>query len=77
MLLNKLIQFSQMHDVRRNEAGTIAVSSLGIIAVLHQQALLLFTMQLFMPLQKGHNTGFTEFCIAISLGLNKIGVQQS
>jgi hypothetical protein len=56
-----------MHDVRRKAAGTIAVSSLGIFAVLHQQALLLLTIQLFMPLQKGHNIALTEFCIAIYL----------
>ena len=72
LLLNKLTQSAQIHDFLRKGKGTIAVKSLGIFVVLHQQGVLLLTIQLFMLWQKGHAVGSTWFCIAIYLKLNVI-----
>lgn len=65
--MNKLIQLTHIQDFRCNNFGTIAVSSSGIVVVLHQQGFLLLTMQLLMLLQKGHEVESTWFCIDISL----------
>ena len=61
--LNKLMQAKHIHDFRCKSFGTMAISSEGITTSLHQQGFLLLTMQLLIPLQKGHDSWLIGFCI--------------
>lgn len=57
------MQATHIHDFRCNDVGTIALSSGGITTSLHQQGLLLLAIQLFIPLQNGHDFWLMVFCI--------------
>ena len=57
------MQARHIHDFRCNDVGTIALSSAGISTSLHQHGFLSFTIQLFIPLQNGHDFWLTVFCI--------------
>lgn len=54
-----------MQDFLANDFGTNAINSAGMVVEKHQQALLFLIMQLFTPLQKGHEV------LSVWLGMKK------